>query len=366
MPNIDAPASNHTVEVRIVDTTLRITNGPLSSFMGPAIKGHDSLTAGAFAFLIAHKDPASDEERKLLFDLGPPKNWKTDLPAAIVERISGWEDNGCAIEIEKNISEILEENCVNLQDIEALIWSHAHWDHTGRPSLFPPSVKLIVGPGIISRFGPGYPENVDAPFKSTELAGRVVTELSFAATSLTIGGMKAIDFFHDGSFYLLDAPGHAVGHINALARTTSDTFIFIGADSYHFGAQLRPNEHTPLPDVIELENFNPCPCPGELFDRIHPLAASGNTKCSPFYVVSEGSVAADVAHARRVIQKIQVFDADENVLVLNAHEWNYHDVLDLFPCSANNWQEKGWKMKARWRFLEEFQNAVDLVKGADT
>ncbi|KAF3910619.1 hypothetical protein ABW21_db0204352 [Orbilia brochopaga] len=364
---IDIPASNGTVDVRIVDSTLRLSNGPLASFMGPPIKGHDGLTAGAFGFLITHKDSDSGLERNLLFDLGPPKNWKTDLPEPLVRRVLLWEDNGCSIVLEKYISEVLEENGVQLTDIEALIWSHAHWDHTGRPSLFPPSVKLIVGSGILSTFGPGYPENPDAPFISSELANRPVTELSFTASPLTIGGLKALDYFGDGSFYLLDAPGHAIGHVNALARTTCspDTFIFLGADSYHFGAQLRPNEHTPLPDVIELEGFSPCPCPGDLLARIHPaLPTSGENaaRTTPFYIIPEKSVATDAARAQDVISKIQAFDADERVLVLNAHEWNYYDVLELFPRRANEWKEKGWKERARWRFLKELQKAIDLVR----
>ncbi|KAJ6257339.1 Cytochrome P450 monooxygenase andK [Drechslerella dactyloides] len=363
---IGIPASNRTVDVRIVDTTLRLSNGPLAHFMGPAIKGHDGLTAGAFAFLITHKDPDSGLERNVLFDLGPPKNWKTDLPEPFARLVSGWEDNGCIISIEKYVSEVLVENGVQLEDIESLIWSHAHWDHTGRPSLFPPSVKLIVGPGILEAFGPGYPENQAAPFTSSELAGRPVTELSFAPSQITIGGLKAIDFFADGSFYLLDAPGHAVGHINALARTTSspDTFIFLGADSYHLGAQLRPNEHTPLPDVIEIEGFSPCPCPGDLLTRIHPALPAGENaaRTTPFYSIPEKSVAVDSARAQDVVCKIQAFDADEDILVLNAHEWNYYDVLELFPRRANGWKEKGWKDRARWRFLRELQGAVDLVR----
>ncbi|KAK6359057.1 hypothetical protein TWF696_000226 [Orbilia brochopaga] len=367
MMKIDIPASSRTVDVRIVDSTLRLANGPLASFMGPPIKGHDGLTAGAFAFLITHKDPDSGLERNVLFDLGPPKNWKTDLPEPLVSRVSSWEDNGCTIILEKYISEVLEENGIQLTDIEALIWSHAHWDHTGRPSLFPPSVKLIVGPGILSTFGPGYPENPAAPFNSTELANRPVTELSFASPPHTIGGLKAIDFFNDGSFYLLDAPGHAVGHVNALARTTSspDTFIYLGADSFHLGAQLRPNEHTLLPDVIKLEGFSPCPCPGDLLTRIHPALAAGDenaARTTPFYIIPEGSVAVDASLAQDVIRKIQAFDADERVFVMNAHEWNYHDVLELLPRRANEWQEKGWKERARWRFLKELQGAVDLVR----
>ena len=35
-------------------------------------------------------------------------------------------------------------------------------------------------------------------------------EVTFAESSLRIGGFKAFDFWGDGSFYLLDSPGHAI------------------------------------------------------------------------------------------------------------------------------------------------------------
>ncbi|KAF3931938.1 hypothetical protein ABW20_dc0101267 [Dactylellina cionopaga] len=369
MPLNDIPKSNNTVNVQFVDTTFRIINGPLNNFVGPTIKGRESLDVGAFAYFIIHTDPQSGQERKILFDLGAPKNWKEELPPSLAERIRAWEDNGATIIAEKYISEVLEDNGVDLADIEALVWSHAHFDHTGRPSLFPTSVKLIVGPALKTMFSPGYPENPNAPFRAKEFANRSVIELSFDSSTLTIGGMKAIDFFGDGSFYFLDAPGHAVGHINALARTTTsasdnggkDTFIFLGADSYHVGSQLRPNEYTPLPQSIELMNFNPCPCPGELFEKINPLPLGGHASKTPFHIIPEKSVALNAAQAQEVISKLQVFDADENIFVVNAHEWNYYDILEVFPKSANHWKEKGWKDKSRWRFLQEFQKAVDIA-----
>ncbi|KAK6500378.1 hypothetical protein TWF481_010721 [Arthrobotrys musiformis] len=372
MPTIDIPKSNQTVNVQIVDTTLRIKDGPLAAFLSPAIEGQEKLNVGEFGFLITHTDlssAGSDDKtvRKVLFDLGPPKDWKAHLPEPVVKRMSTWEDYGAVITIDKDISEVLQDGGVELDTIEALIWSHTHWDHMGRPSLFPPSVDLIVGPSIISKFSPGYPENPASPFLTREFSGRKVTELSFDSSTLSIGGMKAIDFFNDGSFYILDAPGHAVGHINALARTTAspngenDTFIFLGADSYHIDSQLRPNAHTPLPKSIEIPRLSPCPCPGEIFEHIHPLPLGGNPSLTPFQIIHEKSVAVDVPSAREVINKIQAFDADERVFVINAHEWSYYDVLEIFPESANGWRRKGWKEKARWRFLAGFQGAVELA-----
>lgn len=85
--------------------------------------------------------------------------------------------------------------------------SHFHWDHTGDSSTFPTSTELVVGPGFKKAFMPGYPSNPDAPIKESDYRGRNVREISFTDSSLRLGRFRALDYFGDGSFYLLDAPG---------------------------------------------------------------------------------------------------------------------------------------------------------------
>jgi len=221
-----------------------------------------------------------------------------------------------------------------------------------------------VGPGVKSQLGPGYPENKDSPFRSEAFANREVLELSFDESSkLSLGNMRAIDFFGDGSLYFLDAPGHAVGHINALARTSTnpDTFIYMGGDSYHHAAELRPSENVPLPNPVEVANLNPYPCPAELFHSFHPCAGYEDPSRTPFVKIGEKSPAIDLEEARRTVDKITAFDADENILLVAAHDWSLKDVVEYFPRSSNDWKRKGWKETGRWRFLADFQKAVDLA-----
>jgi len=47
------------------------------------------------------------------------------------------------------------------------------------------------------------------------------------------GFPAAIDFYADGSLYLIDAPGHLPGHINLLARTGPRKWIYLGGDCCH-------------------------------------------------------------------------------------------------------------------------------------
>src|SRR5262245_15618148 len=100
-----------------------------------------------------------------------------------------------------------------------MIWSHAHWDHIGDASLYPPSVSITVGPGFKAAFLPPYPQNPESRHSATFFENRELHELSFPSSSLQIGNFNALDFFGDGSFYLLDAPGHCIGHMCGLART---------------------------------------------------------------------------------------------------------------------------------------------------
>jgi hypothetical protein len=41
----------------------------------------------------------------------------------------------------------------------------------------------------------------------TTLSGHQVTKIDFAAANLSFSSMKAVDYFGDGSFYLLNTPG---------------------------------------------------------------------------------------------------------------------------------------------------------------
>lgn len=109
--------------------------------------------------------------------------------------------------------------------------SHLHWDHTGDISLFP-NAQVILGPGSQELIEKGYPINSEAMVHAFP-SDRQVQVLSFE-NSFPLGSFaRAIDFFHDGSLYLLDAPGHMPGHICALARIAPEEFVLLGGDACH-------------------------------------------------------------------------------------------------------------------------------------
>ncbi len=190
-------------------------------------------------------------------------------------------------------------------------------------------------------------------------------EITFAESKLILGRCRAVDFFGDGSFYLLDTPGHAVGHMCGLARTTASpdaTFIFLGGDCAHHGAEFRPTQHLPLPKSLSpspLPRTHPGMCPGSLFANVHRLHPSSSSTTEPFLLAAENA-AHDYQAARDSIEKIGEFDAHENILTMIAHDDTMVNVVGTFPkILANDWKSKGWREKGLWRFLGDLAGAVE-------
>ncbi|MCJ1476955.1 hypothetical protein MMC13_005625 [Lambiella insularis] len=376
-PDLRIPSSNATVQVSIIDTTSYIRGIPGSDFLENSMPGFDGLNCPAYSFLIEHSSGS-----KLLFDLGIRKNWD-DLPPKVVDRLKG---SGWDITVQKDVDEILSEQGVEPKEINGIVWSHHHFDHTGDPSRFPKTTELIVGPGFKKSFMPGYPENPEAailvsdysfvaPSSSNLLfSGRTLREIDFKEKPLKIGNFEAYDFFGDGSYYLLDTPGHTKAHLSGLARTTigsgKDSFILMGGDFSHHGGEFRPSQYNPLPSSISPHPFKDQrahnqTCPGALFEKIHPTTTSSVSSADwttePFFRPSAGFTDS-VPQAIETIEKVQEADGHEEVLVVMAHDATLLDVVEFFPKKANDWLERGWGADTRWAFLGDFQNAIATVE----
>ena len=237
------------------------------------------------------------------------------------------------------------------------------------PGTFPPTTDLIVGPGFKSAFLPGAPpddESHPSQILASDYAGRNLRELDFTGPdALRIGRFRALDYFGDGSFYLLDSPGHAVGHLCGLARTTSrpDTFVFMGGDAAHHGSEFRPSAWVPLPEAIEpspmtgvLRGVAPF-CPGALVEEL--LRERGMDPAGPLATPNMGH---DIPETVRTIEKMSECDGDEDVFVVFAHDDTVRDVIDYFPKEVNGWKERGWGKRVRWAFLKDLEEALSEVK----
>lgn len=299
--------------------------------------------------------------RKLLFDLGVRKdqeNWPPKIKEVLRQIPTAKH------EVRQGVREQLEQHGVPGSSIEAVVWSHWHADHTGDPSTFDAHTALVVGPGFTRAFVPGYPADPDSPVLEADYAGRELREVRFTQGK-KVGRFDALDYFGDGSYYLLDAPGHAVGHLCALARVTSgpDSYILMGGDAAHHGGELRPSGYLPLPGSISPHPLEPraaSPCPGAVFEHLLRRGGGDGRTRRPFYGITRGGgVHADGDETARTVEKIQEADAHDRVLVVLAHDQNLLPVLDFFPKYASGFASKDWVGRGRWAFLKDFKEALE-------
>lgn len=373
-PDLRIPPSTHAVDVSIINTTGTVRGVSASLFLSPPVKGYEWLAVPVFAFLV--RQPRLD--RSLLFDLGIRKDWENLSPPALshIKRL-GW-----AVRVEKDVHGILEEAGVDTGRIEAIIWSHHHFDHTGDPNTFPPSASLIVGPGFRAML-PGYPTNPESTILESSLANRQLIELNFDADRagdspykpLNIGSFQALDYFGDGSFYLLNTPGHAIGHISALARVTSNpaSFILLAGDAIHHPGEIRPSKYLPLPSSLLPDPFAPDPhpleshygCPAGVFGPL--FAPRGRSRSQPIFEPAQPEQEDtrfhdDVGEVRRTATKLQEMDAHDNVLVAAAHDETLLDHMDFFPEGMmDSFVQHASVKRVRWRFLKDFAAAAGKV-----
>ena len=253
--------------------------------------------------------------------------------------------------------------------IDDIIWSHSHWDHMGSPYLFPKSTNLCYGKG--TGIFPAYPATPGSNLSAADFEGRNCVEIE--CNQLKIGPFNGHDFYGDGSLYLLDCPGHWPGHMCALARTTPDTFLFLGGDICHFAGDFRPSETISLPDSIPDaafkggRRFDPSPCPCSIFEDHHPQlqnlekdTSKINTKTTPFYSLSTTSKSTyhNPGEAQVTTDLMErYFDSDPNVLVLLSHDTALPDYLPTFNHNPekdlNDWKAQGLKEDLHWAWLTE-------------
>jgi glyoxylase-like metal-dependent hydrolase (beta-lactamase superfamily II) len=337
-PALSIPHATATVEVRIIDTQCLLRLSP-KFFWQPSLDGFDGLDAPVYCFLITHNDT------HIVFDLGVRTDWE-NYPPKIVSLIKATTH----ITPGKDVAQILDESSVvSSENIEAVIWSHNHFDHIGNIATLP-NAELIVGPGVLGTLFPGWPENPDSPVVDSEVRGRSAREIVFDG-KLKIGRFDAVDLFEDGSFFLLDAPGHALGHMCALARTTPNSFVFMGADACHHPGVLRPTKYLSLPESVPA-SLQGC-CPGDVLQR---LASSGLNPCSPIFTVADGPLFPDRKAAMETVEKIHELDACEEVFVILGHDNSLRSRIPMFPEMINDWKERDLCSQTRWCFYEDFIN----------
>ncbi|EXJ76460.1 uncharacterized protein A1O5_00968 [Cladophialophora psammophila CBS 110553] len=351
-----------TAKLWIIDTTGTIEGMPADHLVKPHLPTFDMFPrVPSWSFLI--ETTISGKTRRVLFDLGIPQDVYS-LPPIVSDRL---KSKDWVINVPKTTAEVLLQHSnavgdagrpLQLEDIEAVIWSHWHWDHQGDIQHFPSTTDLVVGPGFSKEFLPAYPAGPKSPIRQKDLNGRRLREINFdGPETVQVGEMRAMDYFGDGSFYLLDTPGHAVGHLGGLVRTTSnpETFAFLGGDLTHHGGELRPSKHLSFASAaasIGAENVGNHTATVEILESLQ--TSRGRNVSQSFF---DPVITSDFNEALRTIAHAQEADGQDNVFFIAAHDDTIEGVVDIYPKQANDWKARGWREKTLWTFLRDFRGA---------
>ena len=252
-----------------------------------------------YSFLITH--PTG---KNILFDLG----LRSDL-----ENVPKLIRGGYPIiepKVHEDAFDILSRGPVKPEAIDAVIFSHIHFDHVGDCTKFPKS-QMVAGPGSRKAASPGFPVDPKSGFDSNLINHPHYHELSWETDEWKALGPfeRAHDYFGDGSLYLLDTPGHLVGHLGALVKTGNDEWVFMGGDCCHHRSLLvgsRPMSVT--------------------------LGPAG-----------QNSFHFDIPAAQSTIAKIRELNMTGQVFVALAHDSYLVDKMPEYPNSLNGWKTSEWK-----------------------
>jgi hypothetical protein len=140
----------------------------------------------------------------------------------------------------------------------------------------------------------------------------------------------------------------------ALARVTANptTFVLLAGDTFHNAAEVRPspdlNKKYPVPASILSSSQSSIS--REFF--VSPLDTTDlSNRTIPFLDVASVGFNSDPVRTKVSQFDVQVFDVDEDILVVSAHDPSYEGLLEMFPKgSLNDWKEKGWKGRGVWQF----------------
>ncbi|GME48655.1 hypothetical protein GTA08_BOTSDO01880 [Neofusicoccum parvum] len=215
-------------------------------------------TVPSLCFLIRHPTHAP-----LLFDLGLKRDLTAYAPAQqshIASRHPIRTSPDCAAS--------LRAGGLDPAAVATVLLSHVHWDHVGTPADYPAAV-FVVGAGtravLREGCGPHYPAAIFNPDelpedRTRELpsvpgggVGGVVAEEEegrwHGRAWERLGGLPAaLDFWGDGSVWVVDAPGHLVGHVNLLVRVGERRWVYLGGDCCHDPRILRGEKGIALYD----------------------------------------------------------------------------------------------------------------------
>jgi glyoxylase-like metal-dependent hydrolase (beta-lactamase superfamily II) len=209
------------------------------AFVSPA-QPDSRRTVPSLSFIIAHPGiKASDplgifpirKPLRIMFDLGL-RSSATKYPEGQQKHL----ENRRPFNLEPGIAKQLAENGTVPGDIDAVIFSHVHYDHHGDPEDFP-NAKFLVGSGSLDLLRHGLKgKGSHQQFEPDLLPADRTIQLPLSGDSRweELGPFdSALDILGDGSIYAIDTPGHLPGHTNLLCRVGQEKWVCLCGDAYH-------------------------------------------------------------------------------------------------------------------------------------
>lgn len=252
------------------------------------VMGADDLhTAPSLSFLITH----SISGARMLFDLGFCDLSREDVPVspAMRELIKSLN-----CRVPQDVPASLRKGGLEPGDIETVVLSHLHQDHTADPKLYT-RAQFFVGATARPLVENGYPKDPKSLFVADLFPeGRVEWLDPSGAEWKAVGPFaRALDFWGDGALYIVDAPGHMLGHQNVLVRTSPDGgWLYLAGDAAHDWRLLRGE--------------------GDIAVSQHPVRG---TDCAH----------SDIDAAKDTIKRIKELMKISRVRVIFAHDNEYYD-----------------------------------------
>ncbi|KAF2158670.1 hypothetical protein M409DRAFT_71523 [Zasmidium cellare ATCC 36951] len=205
-----------------------------------------AATVPSLCFLIEHPSTGKHRPHRIVFDLGLKRN-ANDYVEGMRHHIQNRQP---IIHLPDARASLRAGGLGAATDIDTVVLSHIHWDHVGTPSDYSRAM-FVVGSGTFHALEHGVPHYPSEMMEVDLLPEGRSLELppvpssqhkAFAAPKeqqnpqtwdRLADTVDAIDFFGDGSMYIVDSPGHILGHLNALLRVSPDKWIFLGGDCAH-------------------------------------------------------------------------------------------------------------------------------------
>lgn len=201
---------------------------------------HARRTVPSLSFLVQHRDAKTDKITRLVFDLGLRRDIKL-YPAVLQKHCEGRQP----LSTQPDVVASLASGGLGVKDIDYVMFSHVHYDHVGMPKDFDsPKTTFLVGSGALGLLSGKTTLDIGSHsfFEADLLPPERTSELPNPSNSSNTSQHKwkplhpfpnVIDFFGDGSVYIVDAPGHLPGHINLMCRISRSKFVILAGDACH-------------------------------------------------------------------------------------------------------------------------------------